>query len=87
MGERGNLKLFFLFITGKCTIGACNAIIPTYTAFQYPCVMRNLAVGVGNFAAGAALMIVPYLWLLVGFFLIYKLINFKLFDILPSGTH
>lgn len=66
----GNLKLKFIlynFIlsTGKCTIGACNAIIPTYTAFQYPCVMRNLAVGVGNFAAGGALMIVPYLWLLV----------------------
>lgn len=63
----GNLKLKFILFyqPGKCAIGACNAIIPTYTAFQYPCVMRNLAVGVGNFAAGAALMIVPYLWLLV----------------------
>lgn len=60
-----NLFHIILFLIGKCTIGACNAIIPTYTAFQYPCVMRNLAVGVGNFAAGAALMIVPYLWLLV----------------------
>lgn len=67
----------FISHTGKCTIGACNAIIPTYTAFQYPCVMRNLAVGVGNFAAGAALMIVPYLWLLVNKRFIFYLPSIK----------
>ncbi|XP_053680696.1 organic cation transporter protein [Anopheles nili] len=48
----------------KCCVGACNAIIPTFTAYQYPTKMRNLGVGVGNFAAGVALIIVPYLWLL-----------------------
>lgn len=49
----------------KCTIGACNAIIPTFTAYQYPTYMRNLGIGSGNLAAGAALVIVPYLFLLV----------------------
>lgn len=48
-------------------MGACNAIIPTFTAYQYPTTMRNLGVGAGNFAAGIALIIVPYLWLLVSF--------------------
>lgn len=56
---------FFLSTTGKCTIGATNAIIQTFTAYQYPTQMRNLGVGAGNFAAGIALIIVPYLWLLV----------------------
>ena len=54
-----------LVLVGKCTIGATNAIIQTFTAYQYPTQMRNLGVGAGNFAAGIALIIVPYLWLLV----------------------
>ncbi|XP_041760709.1 organic cation transporter protein [Anopheles merus] len=61
----GNLWLIItLAMVVKCCVGACNAIIPTFTAYQYPTTMRNLGVGVGNFAAGVALIIVPYLWLL-----------------------
>ncbi|XP_058129874.1 organic cation transporter protein isoform X2 [Anopheles ziemanni] len=61
----GNLWLIItLAMIVKCCVGACNAIIPTFTAYQYPTTMRNLGVGVGNFAAGVALIIVPYLWLL-----------------------
>ncbi|KAJ6636443.1 Organic cation transporter protein [Pseudolycoriella hygida] len=48
----------------KCSIGATNALIPTFTAIQYPTTMRTLSVGIGNFAAGIALITVPYLWLL-----------------------
>lgn len=51
--------------TAKCIIGANNAIIPTYTAMQYPTVVRNFGVGMGNLAAGVALILVPYMWLLV----------------------
>lgn len=61
----GNLwAIITLAMIVKCAVGACNAIIPTFTAYQYPTTMRNLGVGAGNFAAGIALIIVPYLWLL-----------------------
>ncbi|XP_062565328.1 organic cation transporter protein [Armigeres subalbatus] len=61
----GNLWVIItLAMVVKCSVGACNAIIPTFTAYQYPTTMRNLGVGAGNFAAGVALIIVPYLWLL-----------------------
>lgn len=58
-----NWKQFCVSV--KCTIGATNALIPTFTAIQYPTTMRTLSVGIGNFAAGLALITVPYLWLLV----------------------
>ncbi|CRK97339.1 CLUMA_CG010731, isoform A [Clunio marinus] len=48
----------------KISVGACNALIPTYTAEQYPVYMRNLGIGAGNFAAGFALVLVPYIFLL-----------------------
>lgn len=54
-----------LTFTAKCIIGANNAIIPTFTAMQYPTVVRNFGVGMGNLAAGVALILVPYMWLLV----------------------
>lgn len=57
-------SLFVSLHVVKCAIGANNALIPTFTAFQYPTTMRNLGVGVGNFAAGIALIVVPNLWLL-----------------------
>ncbi|XP_058448439.1 organic cation transporter protein [Malaya genurostris] len=61
----GNLWVIItLAMIVKCAVGACNAIIPTFTAYQYPTTMRNLGVGAGNFAAGLALIIMPYLWLL-----------------------
>ncbi|XP_058823470.1 organic cation transporter protein [Topomyia yanbarensis] len=61
----GNLWVIItLAMIVKCSVGACNAIIPTFTAYQYPTTMRNLGVGAGNFAAGLALIIMPYLWLL-----------------------
>ncbi|XP_017144516.1 organic cation transporter protein isoform X2 [Drosophila miranda] len=46
----------------KCLIGANNAIIPTYTAMQYPTIVRNFGVGMGNLAAGIGLILVPFLW-------------------------
>ncbi|GAB0094988.1 organic cation transporter protein [Sergentomyia squamirostris] len=61
----GNLWMIItLVMIGKCTIGATNAIIQTFTAYQYPTMLRNLGVGAGNFAAGVALIVVPYLWLM-----------------------
>lgn len=51
--------------TAKCLIGANNAIIPTYTAMQYPTIVRNFGVGMGNLASGIALILVPFLWHLV----------------------
>ncbi|KAH8360253.1 hypothetical protein KR093_011476 [Drosophila rubida] len=48
--------------TAKCLIGANNAIIPTYTAMQYPTIVRNFGVGMGNLASGVALIMVPSLW-------------------------
>lgn len=65
------MKCFLLLLqklltfTAKCIIGANNAIIPTFTAMQYPTVVRNFGVGMGNLAAGVALILVPYMWLLV----------------------
>lgn len=56
-----------LAILGKCAMGATNALIPTYTALQYPTSMRTLSIGLGNLAAGLALVTVPYVWLLVGY--------------------
>lgn len=59
------MNLKFVYHSAKCVIGANNAIIPTYTAMQYPTVVRNFGVGMGNLAAGVALILVPYMWLLV----------------------
>lgn len=52
-------------IAGKFTISAGNTIMPVYTAELYPTPIRNAGVGAGNFAGGAALILVPYLSLLV----------------------
>lgn len=54
-----------LAMVGKCATGATNALIPTYTAMQYPTSMRTVAVGLGQIASGLALTTVPYVWLLV----------------------
>ncbi|KAL7037089.1 hypothetical protein ACKWTF_009071 [Chironomus riparius] len=48
----------------KISVGASNALIPTYTAYHYPVYMRNLGIGAGNLSAGFALVLVPYLFLL-----------------------
>lgn len=59
-------SICFLFsFVAKCLIGANNAIIPTYTAMQYPTIVRNFGVGMGNLASGIALILVPSLWQLV----------------------
>ncbi|XP_055907802.1 organic cation transporter-like protein isoform X2 [Eupeodes corollae] len=61
----GNLYgVIGLAMIAKCVIGANNAIIPTFTAQQYPTVVRNFGLGMGNLAAGVALILVPYMWLL-----------------------
>lgn len=60
-----NAGIISLAMLGKCAMGATNALIPTYTALQYPTSMRTLSIGLGNLAAGLALVTVPYLWLLV----------------------
>ncbi|XP_046806779.1 organic cation transporter protein isoform X3 [Lucilia cuprina] len=63
-GDENNIYIIALAMIAKCVIGANNAIIPTYTAMQYPTVVRNFGVGMGNLAAGVALILVPYMWLL-----------------------
>lgn len=52
-------------IAGKFTISAGNTVMPVYTAELYPTAIRNAGVGACNVAAGVALIIVPYLSLLV----------------------
>lgn len=54
-----------MILIAKCIIGISNAVVPTYTAMQYPTLIRNAGVGLGNLAAGVGLIMVPYLWLLV----------------------
>uniref|UniRef100_A0A1I8N8U5 Major facilitator superfamily (MFS) profile domain-containing protein n=1 Tax=Musca domestica TaxID=7370 RepID=A0A1I8N8U5_MUSDO len=63
-GDENLIYVIALAMIAKCIIGANNAIIPTYTAMQYPTVVRNFGVGMGNLAAGVALILVPYMWLL-----------------------
>ncbi|XP_036228979.2 organic cation transporter protein isoform X2 [Bactrocera oleae] len=63
-GDDNQTAVVAMAIIAKCVIGANNAIIPSYTAMQYPTVVRNFGVGMGNLAAGTALMLVPYMWLL-----------------------
>ncbi|XP_011189596.2 organic cation transporter protein isoform X1 [Zeugodacus cucurbitae] len=63
-GDDNQTVIVVLAIIAKCVIGANNAIIPSYTAMQYPTVVRNFGVGMGNLAAGVALILVPYMWLL-----------------------
>lgn len=50
---------------GKFTISAGNTIMPVYTAELYPTAIRNAGVGACNVAGGIALIIVPYLSMLV----------------------
>lgn len=50
---------------GKATTGVANAMIPAFTSFQYPPMLRTRAMGMANFSAGFALVSVPYIWLLV----------------------
>ncbi|KAL5273028.1 hypothetical protein ACFFRR_000038 [Megaselia abdita] len=57
-------NIVFLGIIAKCFMGAANAIITIFTAQQYATHVRNFAVGLGNLAAGAAFMSVPYMWFL-----------------------
>lgn len=51
--------------TGKFTISAGNIIMPVYTAELYPTKIRNAGVGACNFPAGLALILTPYLSILV----------------------
>lgn len=50
---------------GKFTISAGNTIMPVYTAELYPTSIRNIGVGACNVAAGFALILTPYLSMLV----------------------
>lgn len=58
------LKITFLML-GKFTISAGNTIMPVYTAELYPTAIRNVGVGACNVAAGIALILTPYISLLV----------------------
>lgn len=51
--------------------------MPVYTAELYPTSIRNVGVGACNVAAGLALILTPYLDILVGDFEIffYELLN------------
>lgn len=57
--------LFSQFPAVKSATGVANAVIPTFTTFQYPPTLRTRAMGIANFSAGFALVTVPYIWLLV----------------------
>ncbi|XP_023178575.2 organic cation transporter protein [Drosophila hydei] len=61
-GDHNQAGVIALATVAKCLIGANNAIIPTYTAMQYPTIVRNFGVGMGNLASGIALILVPSLW-------------------------
>uniref|UniRef100_A0A1A9VAY4 Major facilitator superfamily (MFS) profile domain-containing protein n=1 Tax=Glossina austeni TaxID=7395 RepID=A0A1A9VAY4_GLOAU len=63
-GEEYLVYVIALAMIAKCVIGASNAIIPIFTAMQYPTIVRNFGVGIGNLGAGVALILVPYMWLL-----------------------
>uniref|UniRef100_A0A1A9W3U3 Major facilitator superfamily (MFS) profile domain-containing protein n=1 Tax=Glossina brevipalpis TaxID=37001 RepID=A0A1A9W3U3_9MUSC len=63
-GEEYLIYVIALAMIAKCIIGASNAIIPIFTAMQYPTIVRNFGVGIGNLGAGIALILVPYMWLL-----------------------
>lgn len=60
-----DLIMGYFFHLGKFTISAGNTVMPVYTAELYPTAIRNAGVGACNVAAGVALIIVPYLSLLV----------------------
>lgn len=62
--------IIFYGIVGKFTISAGNTIMPVYTAELYPTAIRNAGVGACNVAAGLALILTPYLEMLVSSFLI-----------------
>lgn len=55
----------FLKYLGKFTISAGNTIMPVYTAELYPTAIRNIGVGACNVSAGFALILTPYLSMLV----------------------
>lgn len=59
-GAQQTLKIALL-MGGKFTISAGNMIMPVLTAELYPTEIRNAGVGACNFAAGFALILVPYL--------------------------
>lgn len=59
------VNIFHWFPTVKSATGVANAVIPTFTTFQYPPMLRTRAMGIANFSAGFALVTVPYIWLLV----------------------
>lgn len=61
--NRSNCWVF----AGKFTISAGNTIMPVYTAELYPTSIRNVGVGACNVAAGLALILTPYLDILVSF--------------------
>lgn len=63
---------FFGILLGKFTISAGNTIMPVYTAELYPTAIRNVGVGACNVAAGLALILTPYLSLLVSCVLSYE---------------
>lgn len=72
---RVSLKLNL--ITGKFTVSAANTVMPVYTAEMYPTAIRNAGVGACNVAAGLALILTPYLSLLVCFSVKLRFIIFN----------
>lgn len=69
------MDLFFS-VSGKFTISAGNTVMPVYTAELYPTAIRNAGVGACNVAAGVALIIVPYLSLLVSLLFLHFLYSY-----------
>ncbi|XP_014251429.2 organic cation transporter protein-like isoform X1 [Cimex lectularius] len=63
--ENGYITLA-LITFGRFFITSSNAVMPVFTAEQFPTIMRNLGVGSSNAPAGIALILVPYLWNMAG---------------------
>lgn len=51
--------------------------MPVYTAELYPTAIRNAGVGACNVAAGIALIIVPYLSMLVSLFWFFRATKYQ----------
>lgn len=70
-----------LTMISKFCISSSNVIMPVFAAELYPTTIRNIGVGAANVTAGIALMLVPYLWLLVRFFIYipYSILNINVY--------
>ncbi|XP_066252578.1 organic cation transporter protein-like isoform X1 [Euwallacea similis] len=73
-------------MTSKFCISSSNAVMPVYTAELYPTIIRNIGVGAANVPAGIALMLVPYLWMLIEIHKALPLLVITIFGIVGGAS-